>query len=79
VLLEVFVMSGALVLATRQSVFESMFGRILFYGGIAAASGIVGPCLRGHPTDAFVMAPLTFVLTAAAIVVLARLEKRTPR
>lgn len=75
-LLEVVVMSVALVLAVRQSPFDDGLKTSLFYGGIAALAAVVGNAMRGHAASAFVMAPVAFALMAGAIQLIGYIDRR---
>jgi hypothetical protein len=78
-LLEIVVSCIAVVLATRMSLFQDNLRKTLFYAGIAALGGVIGPWLRGYPASALVIGPASFAMTAGAIQLFDYLERRSTK
>jgi len=78
-LLETVVSCIAMVLAWRMSLFQDRLRKTLFYAGIAAVAGVLGPWMRGHPESALVIAPVTFAMTAGAIQILDYFTRRNTK
>ena len=78
-MLEGVVSCIAMVLAWRMSLFPDKLRKTLFYAGIAAVAGVIGPWMRGHPESAWVIAPVTFAMTAGGIQILDHFARRNTK